>query len=85
LRRCETVGERGNLFFQREEMLIFLPRLCNAPSPNPLSREAEARVRAVMLECGNVASIPRVEEGSEKYDEKKIFSRGPDNLIFGCC
>jgi hypothetical protein len=38
-----------------------------------------------MLECGNVASIPRVEEGSERYDDKKIFPRGPDNLNFGYC
>ena len=28
-----------------------------------------------MLECGNVASIPRVEEESEKYDEKKKSER----------
>ena len=28
-----------------------------------------------MLECGNVASIPRVEEESEKYDEKKKSKR----------
>ena len=28
-----------------------------------------------MLECGNVASIPRVEEESEKYDEKKKTER----------
>ena len=28
-----------------------------------------------MLECGNGASIPRVEEESEKYDEKKKSNR----------
>jgi len=28
-----------------------------------------------MLECGNVASIPRVEEESERYDEKKKTER----------
>ena len=28
---------------------------------------------------------PRVEEGSEKYDEKKNSLRAPDYLIFGCC
>ena len=40
---------------------------------------------AVMLECGNVACILRVEEGAKKCDEKKNSFRGPDNLIFGCC
>jgi hypothetical protein len=49
-----------------------------------VSRE-RARVRSVMLECGNVVSIPRVEEGSEKHDEKKNSLRGPDYLIFSCC
>jgi hypothetical protein len=34
-----------------------------------------ARVRAVMLECGNVAFMPRVEEGSERYIEKKKSER----------
>jgi hypothetical protein len=38
-----------------------------------------------MLECGNVTSIPRVEEGAENYDEKKNLFRGPDYLIFGYC
>jgi hypothetical protein len=28
-----------------------------------------------MLECGNVAFMPRVEEGSERYDEKKKSER----------
>ena len=28
-----------------------------------------------MLECGDIASIPRVEEESEKYDEKKKSKR----------
>jgi hypothetical protein len=34
---------------------------------------------------GNVASISRVEEGSEKYDEKKNSFRAPDYLSFRCC
>ena len=38
-----------------------------------------------MVCIGKVTSIPRVEEGSEKSDEKKNSLRDPDYLIFRCC
>ena len=84
-----TSSARKSLFRPKREICLdpshSLGMTTSYPGDHDTVCGGRARVSAVMLECGNVACILRVEEGAKKYDGKKNSLRGPDYLIFGCC
>ena len=89
LRHAQDKLREKSLFRPKREICLdpshSLGMTTSYPGDHDTVCGGRARVSAVMLECGNVACILRVEEGAKKYDAKKNSVRRPDNLIFGCC